>query len=122
MKRSMNVWMIFAATVMLSTHVLAGGPCDSDMAKYCSSVAKGRPMVNCLSEHNAELSASCKDKYKDMKARMRHTFEACQDDAEKFCADVKPGAGALPKCLKSHESELTKACKDTISGKSRKRK
>ena len=102
MKRSMNVWMIFAATVMLSTHVLAGGPCDSDMAKYCSSVAKGRPMVNCLSEHNAELSASCKDKYKDMKARMRHTFEACQDDAEKFCADVKPGAGALPKCLKSH--------------------
>jgi len=119
----MKKWSVLFAMLAFSFQVFAAdGPCKADMEKFCSSVAKGRSMVECLTEHAKELSSQCKDTYKDMKARMRHTYEACQDDAEKFCSDVKPGAGALPKCLKGHEAQLSKGCKDAMLNKKRMRK
>ncbi len=36
---------------------------------------------------------------------------ACKADAEKFCKDVKQGKGAIVKCLKEHEAELSAECK-----------
>ncbi|MCU0848659.1 MAG: cysteine rich repeat-containing protein [Spirochaetes bacterium] len=36
----------------------------------------------------------------------------CKADAEKFCKDIKPGHGRIMACLKSHEAELSQACKD----------
>ncbi|MGZ5280334.1 MAG: cysteine rich repeat-containing protein [Pseudobdellovibrionaceae bacterium] len=118
----MKKWYVLFATLVLSSAVFAEGPCQADMAKFCSGVAKGRSMVRCLTENSKDLSSQCKDKYRDMKARMRHTYEACQDDAEKFCGDVKPGAGALPKCLKANEAQLSKGCKDAMLNKTRMRK
>ncbi len=35
----------------------------------------------------------------------------CHDDIQKFCKDVKPGGGAIARCLKAHEAELSPACK-----------
>ena len=37
--------------------------------------------------------------------------EACKADVERFCKDVKPGGGAIIRCLKQHESELSPQCK-----------
>ena len=39
----------------------------------------------------------------------------CADDIAKFCKDVKRGGGAIQKCLKEHEAELSPACKDKIA-------
>ena len=36
--------------------------------------------------------------------------ESCKEDVKKFCSNVT-GTGDVMKCLKEHESELTKACK-----------
>lgn len=36
---------------------------------------------------------------------------ACHDDTKKFCAEVVPGKGAIGKCLKSHEKELSIECR-----------
>lgn len=36
---------------------------------------------------------------------------ACADDVKKFCADVKPGGGAMAQCLDKHEAELSEGCK-----------
>ncbi len=44
-----------------------------------------------------------------------HTEGACKEDAKKFCADVKPGGGAIHECMKAHEAELSQACKDNIA-------
>ncbi len=39
----------------------------------------------------------------------------CSEDVAKFCKDVQPGGGAMAKCLKDHESELSQVCKEHIS-------
>lgn len=35
---------------------------------------------------------------------------ACKADAETFCAGIVPGDGAIHRCLKRHEAELSPAC------------
>ena len=42
---------------------------------------------------------------------MKEAREECKEDAQKFCKDIKPGHGRVIACLKSHESELSEACK-----------
>ncbi|HVQ62846.1 MAG TPA: cysteine rich repeat-containing protein [Burkholderiales bacterium] len=38
----------------------------------------------------------------------------CAADAKKFCAGEKPGGGRIAKCMKSHESELSGACRSEM--------
>jgi hypothetical protein len=35
----------------------------------------------------------------------------CAADVQKFCASVQPGGGRIMECLKSHEADLSPACK-----------
>jgi hypothetical protein len=39
---------------------------------------------------------------------------ACTDDVAKFCKDIRPGGGAITKCLEEHENDLSPACKEDI--------
>jgi hypothetical protein len=41
----------------------------------------------------------------------------CKEDAVKFCKDVKPGGGAIGKCLKEHLSDLSPACEEKVKAK-----
>ena len=36
----------------------------------------------------------------------------CAADVKKFCGDVKPGQGAIARCMRAHEAELSPACRD----------
>jgi hypothetical protein len=36
--------------------------------------------------------------------------ETCKADVKQFCADVKPGAGKLTACIKSHFKDLSADC------------
>lgn len=49
------------------------------------------------------------------------TDGACKEDAQKLCGDVKPGGGGVRDCLKTHEAELSQACKDNIAQAKEKR-
>ena len=40
---------------------------------------------------------------------------ACSGDVAKFCKNVQPGEGRIPKCLKEHEKELSPACKQHVA-------
>ncbi|MEO6976159.1 MAG: cysteine rich repeat-containing protein [Gallionella sp.] len=44
----------------------------------------------------------------------------CADDAVRLCNGIKPGGGAVAKCLKEHSSELSPACKKSITKAKRK--
>ena len=37
---------------------------------------------------------------------------ACRDDIKTLCAGVKPGGGAIAHCLKEHEADLSKGCRE----------
>lgn len=126
----MNWFAVGAAVFCLS---LAGGvsaeekkgdgACMADAEKLCKGVEKGEGRVmKCLKEHQGEVSSACKEnlgkmkeKRSEMKEKMGEMKEACQGDKEKLCKDVKPGGGAILKCLKEHEGDLSSACKQTMS-------
>jgi hypothetical protein len=44
----------------------------------------------------------------------------CAADVKKFCGDVKPGQGAVAKCMKAHEAELSPACQETSKARAEK--
>ena len=43
---------------------------------------------------------------------LRH---ACRADFQKFCADVRPGAGRVAECLLAHKDKLSAGCRDTLA-------
>jgi len=97
-----------------------GAACRDDMKKFCKDIKPGEGrMMECMKSHEAELSSGCKSmmasKKEHMKERMHSAHEACKPDVEKFCKDIEPGKGRIMECLKSHESELSAACKDVHS-------
>ena len=44
----------------------------------------------------------------------------CAADVKKFCGDVKPGQGAIAKCMKAHEAELSPACRERSKARAEK--
>jgi hypothetical protein len=93
-----------------------GNACVEDVQKFCKDVPRGRGNVmKCLQAHQAELSAACQEQIQAAKAQAKEVGQACQGDVQQFCQGVKPGRGALAKCLKAHESELSAACKDELA-------
>lgn len=41
--------------------------------------------------------------------------KACKADRERLCGDIKPGKGAIARCLVQHEEELAPACKEKLT-------
>lgn len=93
-----------------------GDACVADAQKFCKDVPRGRGSVmKCLHEHQAELSTACQEWMQGVKTQAREITQACQNDVQQFCQGIKPGRGALAKCLKAHESELSATCKDELA-------
>ena len=44
----------------------------------------------------------------------------CAADVKQFCGDVKPGQGAIAKCMKAHEAELSPACRESSKARAEK--
>ena len=44
----------------------------------------------------------------------------CAPDVRKFCGDVKPGQGAIAKCMKAHAAELSPACREGMKARAEK--
>jgi len=114
--------IVVLSLVLLS--VSAGGrayaaeeelPCAEEIAKYCKDVKPGGGRIlNCLDEHQKDLSVSCKKKLEESKKRLMEAQQACTGDMEKFCKDVQPGGGRILKCLREHTQELSPACSQEI--------
>ena len=92
------------------------GPCRQDVQKFCPDAKPGGGALrDCLKQHAAELSPACQEHLKQVKGKMEAWRQACQDDVQKFCADVQPGGGNILKCLHQHHDELSKSCQDQMA-------
>jgi Cysteine rich repeat len=106
---------IVAAAVFLcaATAAAADHPCEADVQKFCAGVQPGQGRVlQCLAQHEADLSAACKQKRDSFREQMEEIRAACEGDAKKFCSGIRPGSGRIAACLKSHQNELSDVCKN----------
>ena len=123
MKRALfllSLILVFAgASVLFSQPTENMKACKDDSMKFCKDVKPGDGRItDCLKSHESELSTGCKgnmEKMTKVKEKMTEFQNACKDDEQKLCQGVKPGHGAIAKCLKLHESELSAPCKDEMS-------
>ena len=107
------LWMGLAAAPANAAQ--AQGPCANDLQKFCRDVQPGGGRIaKCLKEHQNDLSPACKQQIAELKKQVHEFQEACEDDAMKLCAGVKPGGGRIFRCLKEHESELSPECKEKM--------
>ena len=99
------------------------GSCAKDVETHCPGVEGGHgAIVKCLKENEAKLTSECSAHMTEAREAMKDVKEACHEDFEKFCHDVKPGRGRVMKCMKKHHAELSEACKAEIKEKKEARK
>jgi Cysteine rich repeat len=120
----MRTWKLFAQTVPVvlilglaafpAPAAARQGPCAADIEKLCKDVPRGGAAIRqCLKEHQADLSDTCKARL--LQQRERAGIKACRADAQKLCKDVQPGAGRIIQCLKEHEADLSPECKADLA-------
>lgn len=87
-------------------------PCADEMKKFCQSVGSSdrQKRVQCLKEHEAELSSACKERLQTATAQGEKVRNTCSSDIQKFCKDAQPGSGTIGKCLNEHRAELSAEC------------
>ena len=90
--------------------------CKSDMQKYCSDAQPGTPaMGKCMKDNKDSFSDACKAQvtaaHTEMKKMHEEMTSACKSDIQKLCSNVKMGGGAIMKCLKENEGQLSSSCK-----------
>jgi hypothetical protein len=90
-------------------------PCAADTAKFCKDVKGMQGTMQCLKEHEADLSPQCQARVQAMEARVKEMSDACQGDVQQFCQDVSAGGGRIAQCLKQHESQLSATCKAELA-------
>ncbi len=101
----------FVSSLSYAQEINKKGACNADIEKFCKDVQPGQGrIVNCMQQHEAELSAACRDQIAEAREKTQAFAKACKPDAEKFCKDVKPGQGRIIRCLKQHQTELSADC------------
>jgi hypothetical protein len=130
MFKTLKVFIALAAAVMVSstafgadqlTETVVNG-CKAELTTYCKDVTPGEGRVlACLYAHNDKLTAKCEYALFDAAAQLQHAIMAmayaaneCEDDLEKFCADVPMGEGRLLDCIARNEKKVSKRCLETL--------
>jgi Cysteine rich repeat len=103
-------------------------PCSEDVARFCANIPPGpagmMALMDCLEEHEKELSDACKnfetgmggprmEKREAVREKMQFR-QSCMGDIARFCNDASPMQGGMMKCLNDHESELSAPCIQSI--------
>ncbi len=115
--------MLTLSVLFISSIGFAKGPCAEDREKLCAGIEKGEGRIaKCMKENEASLGEACKSHRAKMKEARKDLKEACQEDAETYCADVGPGKGRIMKCMRDNKEKLSAACSSEIEEKKEMRK
>ena len=118
---------LLCAGLMFGTHAFAAdtNPCSEYIEKFCQNVEPGWiTTMNCLQQHENELSEACKDyeakrggprsERKEEVAEMIRYRQTCMNDIVRFCKETDPAQGGILKCLKSQGDEISAPCRESI--------
>jgi hypothetical protein len=91
--------------------------CRADVERLCTGIAPGGGRIAaCLKANEAQVSPECKAELASVSRKVKEVGAACEDDVRSFCADVKPGQGAVLRCLAANKFSLAPACQEVIRG------
>lgn len=101
--------------------------CAKDVETHCAGVTPGKGAIKkCLKDNESKLTSQCgahiKEAKEAMKEGMKDVKEACHEDVQKLCGDVKPGGGRIIKCMKEHHADLSAGCKAEVEKQKEARK
>jgi hypothetical protein len=130
MKRVMVVLIALAILPLLITSATAGqslvdtvaNGCKVEIEKYCAQVTPGQGRVlACLYAHEDKLSSKCEYALYDAAVQLERAVAAlsyvaneCDEDLDNYCASIAPGKGRLLDCLKKHDKQVSKRCKQAV--------
>jgi len=130
MKRVMVVLIALAILPLLITSATAGqslvetvaNGCKVEIEKYCAQVTPGQGRVlACLYAHEDKLSSKCEYALYDAAVQLERAVAAlsyvaneCDADLDKYCESIAPGQGRLLDCLKKHDKQVSKRCKQAV--------
>jgi len=130
MNKFFRVLMVLTAVMMVSTAAFATDPltetvkdgCKAELESYCKGVTPGEGRVlACLYAHEDKLSAKCEFALFDAAVLLERAVSAlaytayeCEDDLEKYCADVPVGEGRLLDCITKNKKKVSKRCLDAL--------
>jgi hypothetical protein len=96
---------------------------QSGAEHLCKDVTPGDGRIlACLYAHSDKLSAKCEYALFDAAAQLERAITAlafaayeCEDDLEKYCADVPVGEGRLLDCITKNKKKVSKRCLDALT-------
>jgi hypothetical protein len=131
MFRKLRLLVAMTAVMMISTTAFATDPltqtvkdgCKAELESYCKGVTPGEGRVlACLYAHEDKLSAKCEFALFDAAvlldravSALAYTAYECEDDLEKYCADVPVGEGRLLDCIAKNKKKVSKRCLDALT-------
>jgi hypothetical protein len=111
----------FTLAALLAAAPLAGaradGACQPDVERLCTGIpAGGGRVAACLQANAAKVSPACKQELASVRRKVKEVGEACADDVQSICPDVKPGGGNVLRCLDASYFSLTPGCQEVVRG------
>ena len=109
---------ILAAAIALgAARARAEDACRADVERLCQGIPQGEGrVVACLTANAAQVSPGCKAQLASVARKVKEVHAACADDVSSWCADVRPGQGAVLRCLAANEATLSPACRGVLRG------
>ncbi len=117
-----------------------GGPpaaCYGDMKQLCPNAHGHDAMRACMNSNRDQWSDACRQaldqqaaargekavgqgggsggKSNGMKAAVEEVLSSCSNEINLLCSDIKPGHGAVMRCLASHSGEVTSGCQSALA-------
>lgn len=89
------------------------GACRADVQALCAEAQGAAQTMECLLDHQKEMSLACYDALKARLARQR-TGDACRADVQRFCSGAAAGGGRVVGCLVDHQKEISDACYESL--------
>ena len=96
--------------------------CEKELASYCKDVTPGEGRVlACLYAHSDKLTGQCEYALYDAAVQLERFVAAlsyvaneCDEDLEKFCANIEVGEGRVLKCLDENSSKISARCTQAL--------
>ena len=96
--------------------------CKKELNTYCKKVTAGEGrLLACLYAYSDKLSGQCEYALYDAAVQLERAVAAltyvaneCENDLEKYCANVPAGEGRLLACLDKNEKKVSKRCKQAV--------